>query len=197
MQEKGITDFRDVTKTEVVAYLLALKNQDKSAATVNRKLASLRAFFQYLESYKGFAQDPTEGIKSPKIERKKLEYLTVEEVEKLLAQPDDSVKGRRDRALLEVLYASGMRVSEVAAIDLPNINSNRLHYDRSVIRKTADYSFRQAGQGSLETYIYEARPVLLRNRESEEQALFVNYNGERLTRQGFGNHQGKCQSCQP
>ncbi|MDI9494200.1 MAG: tyrosine recombinase [Bacillota bacterium] len=186
LQEKGITDFRDVTKTEVVAYLLALKNQDKSAATVNRKLASLRAFFQYLESYKGFAQDPTEGIKSPKIERKKLEYLTVEEVEKLLAQPDDSVKGRRDRALLEVLYASGMRVSEVAAIDLPNINL-RIGFIMTgqLSGKPRIIPLGRPARAALETYIYEARPVLLRNRESEEQALFVNYNGERLTRQGI------------
>jgi DNA gyrase subunit A len=121
LQEKGITDFRDVTKTEVVAYLLALKNQDKSAATVNRKLASLRAFFQYLESYKGFAQDPTEGIKSPKIERKKLEYLTVEEVEKLLAQPDDSVKGRRDRALLEAFGLTDIQAQAILDMRLARL----------------------------------------------------------------------------
>jgi len=186
LQEKDITNIRDVTKTEIVSYLLSLKNQGKSSATINRKLASLRAFFQYLKSDKGFSQDPTEGIRSPKIERRKLEYLTVEEVEKLLTIPDDSVKGRRDKALLEVLYASGMRVSEIAGADLSNIN---LRIGFIMIEedfgKARVIPLGRPARAALESYIYESRPSLLRNKEHETQALFLNYNGERLTRQGI------------
>ncbi len=186
LQEKDITNVRDVTKTEIVSYLLSLKNQGKSSATINRKLASLRAFFQYLKSDKGFSQDPTEGIRSPKIERRKLEYLTVEEVEKLLTIPDDSVKGRRDKALLEVLYASGMRVSEIAGADLSNIN---LRIGFIMIEedfgKARVIPLGRPARAALESYIYESRPSLLRNKEHETQALFLNYNGERLTRQGI------------
>lgn len=186
LQEKDITNIRDVTKTEIVSYLLSLKNQGKSSATINRKLASLRAFFQYLKSDKGFSQDPTEGIRSPKIERRKLEYLTVEEVEKLLTIPDDSVKGRRDKALLEVLYASGMRVSEIAGADLSNIN---LRIGFIMIEedfgKARVIPLGRPARAALESYIYESRPSLLRNKEHEIQALFLNYNGERLTRQGI------------
>jgi len=186
LQEKDITNIRDVTKTEIVSYLLSLKNQGKSSATINRKLASLRAFFQYLKSDKGFSQDPTEGIRSPKIERRKLEYLTVEEVEKLLTTPDDSVKGWRDKALLEVLYASGMRVSEIAGADLSNIN---LRIGFIMIEedfgKARVIPLGRPARAALESYIYESRPSLLRNKEHETQALFLNYNGERLTRQGI------------
>lgn len=186
LQEKDITNVRDVTKTEIVSYLLSLKNQGKSSATINRKLASLRAFFQYLKSDKGFSQDPTEGIRSPKIERRKLEYLTVEEVEKLLTTPDDSVKGWRDKALLEVLYASGMRVSEIAGADLSNIN---LRIGFIMIEedfgKARVIPLGRPARAALESYIYESRPSLLRNKEHETQALFLNYNGERLTRQGI------------
>ncbi|NLT47014.1 MAG: tyrosine recombinase [Clostridiales bacterium] len=186
LQEKDITNIRDVTKTEIVSYLLSLKNQGKSSATINRKLASLRAFFQYLKSDKGFSQDPTEGIRSPKIERRKVEYLTVEEVEKLLTIPDDSVKGRRDKALLEVLYASGMRVSEIAGADLSNIN---LRIGFIMIEedfgKARVIPLGRPARAALESYIYESRPSLLRNKEHETQALFLNYNGERLTRQGI------------
>ena len=186
LQEKGITNICDVTKTEIVSYLLFLKNQGKSAATVNRKLASLRAYFQYLQSDQVFSHDPTEGIKSPKIERRKVEFLTVEEVEKLLTIPDDSNKGQRDRALLEVLYASGMRVSEIAGTDLPNINL-RIGFImiEEEFGKARVIPLGRPARAALESYIYESRPSLLRNKEPETQALFLNYNGERLTRQGI------------
>ncbi len=185
-REKGITDVAEVTKTEVIAYLLALKNQNKSAATVNRKLASLRAFFHYLESQKGFSHNPAEGIKSPKIERKKLEYLTVEEVEQLLARQDDSPKGLRDKALLEVLYASGMRVSEATEANLSSVNL-RIGFIMTGGEggKARVIPLGRPARAALEAYIYESRPSLCRDKESDTEALFLNYNGERLTRQGI------------
>jgi len=186
LSEKGISDLDDVTKTEVISFLLALKNHGKSAATVNRKLASLRSFFYYIKSRKGLAIDPTEGIKSPKIERKKLEYLTVEQIERLLTKPDDSIKGRRDRALLEVLYASGMRVSEAAAADLSNINL-RIGFITTDGEhgKARAIPLGRPARAALEAYIYESRPMLLNHEGPETQALFLNYNGDRLTRQGI------------
>ncbi len=184
LQEKGITDPRHVTKTEVISYLLALKNQGKSAATVNRKLASLRGFFQFMQSDNGLLQNPTEGLRSPKIERKKLEYLSVNQVEQLLGKPDESLKGKRDKALLEMLYASGMRVSEAAGLDLSGVN---LRMGFIVIDGTCGKArvipLGRPARAALEVYIYESRPMLVRG--SETQALFLNYNGERLTRQGI------------
>ena len=119
---RGMTDLLDTSSTEIVAFLHNLKINGKSAATVNRKLASVRAFFNFLINSGLIQNNPTVDIKSPKIERRELEYLTIEEVDRLLAVPDDSVRGVRDRAILEVLYATGIRVSELIDADLEDIN---------------------------------------------------------------------------
>lgn len=186
LQEKGITHLEEAGNTEVVSYLLLLKQEGKTAATVNRRLASLRAYFRYLQSEEGATSDPTSRLRPPRIEAKHPEYLTVEEVETLLAAPDSSVKGRRDRALLELLYATGVRVSEAAAANVTDVNlrigfllSGGDHGKARII------PLGRPARAAVEAYIYEARPQLIRDRKGEETALFVNYNGERLTRQGI------------
>ena len=97
---RSMTDITETSGTEIVAFLHELKISGKSAATVNRKLASLRAFFNYLIEAGLMKENPTTAIRSPKIDRKNLEYLTIEEVDRLLSVPDDSIKGIRDRAIL-------------------------------------------------------------------------------------------------
>ena len=114
---RGMSDILETSSTEVIAFLHNL-----SAATVNRKLASVRAFFNYLIEAGLMKNNPTANIKSPRIERKEIDYLEISEVETLLATPDDSVKGVRDRAILEVLYATGIRVSELIDSNVEDIN---------------------------------------------------------------------------
>lgn len=186
ISDKKILRVDEISKTEIIAYLLQLKSDGKSAATVNRKLASLRAFFQYMVSCGGLAENPTENIKSPRIEKKEIQYLTVTEIEKLLLQPDDSIKGIRDKALLEILYASGMRVSEIAGANLEDINL-RIGFilSRGEYGKARIIPLGRPARAALETYFYEGRPKLIREKNRNCQALFVNYNGERLTRQGI------------
>ncbi len=186
LEEKEVTSPYDVTNTEVISYLFMLKNQGKSAATVNRKLASLRIFYNYLKTYKGMSQNPTEGIKSPKIERKKIEFMTVDEIEKLLENPNRSHKGLRDKALLETLYASGMRVSEAAGANLSDVNM-RIGFIivNEVVGKARVIPLGRPARVALEEYIYEVRSKLFHGKETECEALFLNYAGERLTRQGI------------
>lgn len=186
VRDKGIGEIQAISNTEVVAYLLELKKDGKSAATVNRRLASLRSFFEFLTEKGHLSRNPAAGIKSPRIQRKEIEYLTVPEIEKILALPDHSVKGIRDRALLELLYASGMRVSEIAGADLPDLNlrigfiiSGGEHGKARII------PLGRPARAALEAYCYEARPKLVREKQEEQQALFVNYSGQRLTRQGI------------
>ncbi|NLY70129.1 MAG: tyrosine recombinase [Clostridiales bacterium] len=185
LREKGVERFEDVSNTEIVSFLLKLKNEGKSAATVNRKLASLRAFFNYLIVLHKISNDPTANIKSPRIERKNIEFLTIEEVERLLAQPDDSIKGIRDKALLELLYASGMRVSEIAGANLSDLNL-RIGFIMSGGEhgKARIVPLGKPARVALEKYLYDIRPKLIRDKKDTE-ALFLNYNGERLTRQGI------------
>lgn len=184
-EERDIHDLRQTPGTEVVAFLLKLKNNGKSAATVNRKLASIRAFYNYLQAKEEITANPTQNIKSPKIERKTLEYLTLEEVDRLLALPDKSVRGLRDRAILELLYATGIRVTELIEADVEDINL-RMGFITCAGEqsKARIIPIGRPARAALEDYIYDARKKLLKDR-TEETALFVNYYGQRITRQGL------------
>ena len=113
VSERDVIGLENVTNSHVVAYLLQLKNLGKSKSTVNRKLASIRAFYNFLIRTGVDLENPTNDIKSPKIDRKEIEYLTIEEIDKLLSMPDNTVKGIRDRALLEVLYATGLSLIHI------------------------------------------------------------------------------------
>jgi integrase/recombinase XerD len=182
---RGVADIAETSESDIAAYLLALKQEDKTAATVNRKLASIRAFCKYACGRGLMGADPSLHIKSPKIARKEVEYLTIEEVETLLAQPDDSVRGMRDRAILELLYAAGIRVSEAVEAAVADINlrmgfisCNGEHGKARII------PLGRPSRAALEAYIYDARGALLREKE-ENGALFLNYYGERLTRQAL------------
>ncbi len=186
ISERGFPEIGEIGNTEVVAYLLQLKNEEKTTATINRKLASIRAFFAYLVACKGRMEDPTENIKSSRAERKSVEFLTVSEVENLLGQPGKSFRGVRDTALLELLYASGMRVSEVAAANVEDLNL-RIGFvvsgtDRGKARLIP---LGRPARTAIESYLAESRPKLIREKSQDEKALFLNYNGERLTRQGI------------
>lgn len=186
LSDKSITATKDITNTEVIAYLLKLKNDGKSTATINRKLSSLRTYFQYMMTNGILSANPADNIKSPRIERKKIEYLTINEIEQLLNQPDNSTKGIRDKALLEILYASGMRVSEIAGANVSDINL-RIGFimSRGEHGKARIIPLGRPARAAVEAYLYEGRPKLIREKKEENQALFVNYNGERLTRQGI------------
>ena len=183
--EKAREGLDGICNTDIISYLLHLKNQGKSAATVNRKLASIRAFFQFAVAQGMMKENPSFNIKSPKIERKAIEYLTVEEVERLLSQPDASIKGLRDRALLELMYAAGMRVSEVAGANLTDLNL-RIGFITcdGELGKARIIPLGRPARAALETYIYDSRPRIVGGRD-DCGALFVNYNGCRLTRQGI------------
>ena len=184
-ESRGMTDVLETSSTEIVAYLHSLKTSGKSASTVNRKLASVRSFFNYLVKQGYITENPTTGIKSPKIERKELEYLSLEEIDQLLESPDTSLKGIRDRAILEVLYATGIKVSELIEANVEDVNF------RMGFITCAQSSSRarivplgRPSRAALEEYVYDVRKKLLKDNK-DEKALFVNYYGQRITRQGL------------
>lgn len=184
-EARGVSDLRRTQGTEVVAFLLKLKNEGKSAATVNRKLASIRSFYNYLQAKEEISVNPALNIKSPKIQRKTIEYLTVEEIDKLLSLPDDSPRGIRDRAMLELLYATGIRVTELIEANLEDINL-RMGFITCAGEqsKARIVPIGKPARAALEAYLYDAREKLLKDR-TDEKALFVNYHGQRITRQGL------------
>jgi integrase/recombinase XerD len=175
----------EATEADISAWLLVLKKERKTAATINRKLASVRAFYKFLIRDGLISQNPSKSIRTPKIARKEIEYLSIDEVETLLAQPDDSVRGIRDTAILELLYATGLRVSELIEMDVADLN---LHMGfvkcSSSHGKARVIPLGRPARAAMERYLYEDRDKLLRNKKNEK-ALFLNYYGERLTRQAL------------
>lgn len=184
-KSRGIEWDRDVTSTEIVAYLHSLKSDGKSASTVNRKLSSVRTYFAYLQNRGIVTQNPAADIKTPKIERKEISYLTLEEMEKVLDSADETMKGIRDKAILEVMYATGIRASELIEADIGDINLKMGFIACSTGNERAriiplGIPSRQA----LEKYIHSARERMI-GEDGGEKALFVNYSGQRISRQGL------------
>lgn len=186
LREKGTDDPKEVTNTEVVSYLFMLRKSGKSASTINRKLASIRGFYRFLIEEKGeMTENPTLNIKSPKVERKEIEYLTIEEVDHLLSLPDNSVKGKRDRAILELLYATGIRVNELIYASLNDVNLRIGFFTcPGDSGKARIIPMGGPARAAMEEYIYRGRDMLVKGNR-DETALFVNFYGKQLTRQGL------------
>jgi len=174
----------EADKMTIISYLLYLKKIGKSSASVSRNLASLRAFYSYLNVCEVKIKDPTQSIEAPKTIKKEPHFLTVKEMEILVNTPKDTdAKGIRDRAMLELLYATGIKVSE-----LVDINSDDINLNSGLLRcrtKTHErfVPIGKEASAALEKYINEARPKMIFN--DKINSLFVNRNGTKLSRQGF------------
>jgi len=184
LREINLQNIANSNKTTVITYLLYLQKKGRATSTISRNLASIRSFYQYITKNKLIEQDPTAELESPKVEKKLPQILSPEEVELLLEQPQCvDLKGYRDKAMLELLYATGIRVSELIQLDLQDLN-----IDMAYIRCNKGSRERMIPIGSIaisavKEYLSKSRPLLIQN--NDEKALFVNINGSRLTRQGF------------
>ena len=189
LSEKNVTDINSASKADIAAYLLQLKQNGMSTSTVNRKLASLKAFYNCMIEKDILQKNPAVGIKSPKITRKEIEYLTIEEVDKILSATDDTDIGCRDLAVLELLYATGMRVTELMYANVEDVNM-RIGFIScdGTHGKARVIPVGKPARVALEKYIYDIRPHFLRGKKKSkdnDKALFLNYYGERITRQAL------------
>ena len=180
---KGVELTQALTQ-DVVEYTDALIRRGKSPAIVTRSVASIKSFYTCLVSWGVVEQNPAKGVATARVERKLPQVLTGQEVELFLEQPDClEPKGCRDRAMLELLYATGIRVSELIALDVDDVNlpSGMLKcFGKGKERLIPLYP---AAVRALKEYLRTVRPQLVDT--AEETALFVNMNGERMSRQGF------------
>jgi integrase/recombinase XerD len=181
-----LASYNDVTRLMILSFLKHLHEQNKSSKTIARHLASIRAFHQFLLREKAADQDPSVHIETPQLERKLPQVLSAEEVEALLSVPNTGTPfGIRDKAMLELLYATGMRVSE-----LMNLNVDDVHLTMGFIRcfgkgsKERIVPIGRMAAEAVEIYLSQARSLLVKKQKTET-ALFVNHHGTRLTRQGF------------
>lgn len=179
----GLTRFSEAGETTVMTYLLSLQGQMKSPATIARQLSSIRGLYQYLMNYGGAQKDPTLKIESPKGQKKIPVVPSVNEIEALINQPNLSSEiGIRDRAMLELLYATGIRVTELTSLNMEDVR-----LDLGYVRCRSRSGSRVVPLGTmalnaLSDYVKNGRKPA---DEEGERALFLNYNGGRLTRQGF------------
>jgi len=180
----NVTAITNTNKTTVIAYLLHLQKKGRATSTISRNLASIRSFYQFLYKEKVIDLDPTTELESPKVEKKLPQILSTQEVELLLDQPKClDLKGIRDKAMLELLYATGIRVSELISLNLIDINldigfltCNKGSRERTIPIGSMSIS-------AVKEYLIKSRKFLLQ--DIDDEALFVNINGRRLTRQGF------------
>ena len=182
------TDWRRVSRDAIVSYVSELKNRRYAQATIARKVAAVKSFFQYLHAEGAIRQNPTESMESPRVGKSLPKPLTVQQIDELLEQPAKrkTPEGLRDQAMLEVLYATGLRVTELVSLDTDSVSldgrNSRVRCMGKGAKERTIPIHDQAFQ-VLARYLDEGRPRVVRN--PKERALFVNRRGERLTRQGF------------
>ncbi|KAA8782259.1 integrase/recombinase XerD [Paenibacillus sp. 4624] len=184
-KEYGIREASEVRRTHVVLFAGQLKQDGRANATIARSIVSLRSYFHFLMRRGEIVQDPTFDVEAPKADKTPPQVLTIPEIELLLASPDvSSPQGVRDRAMLELLYATGIRVSELIALDVRDVQPAMRFIRCGGAGKERILPIGAPAAHWTSVYIDEFREQLLKA-GTDEQALFVNVSGRRLTRQGF------------
>ena len=174
----------DATEEDLVSYVAYMQTLEKSNATISRSIASMKAFYRYLAKIKIVEKNIADKLSSPKVEKKELSILSISEVEKLLDQPSLSdLKGQRDKAMLELLYATGIRVTELITLNLADVNLNVGHIKVKKKNKERIIPIGNTALRYLKEYVENVRPLLIKT--EDEPSLFINANGQQMTRQGF------------
>jgi integrase/recombinase XerD len=196
--QPALRAWSDVGRDAIVSYLLHLKERRYAPTTVARKQAAIKSFFKYLKSKGAVASNPSEDLASPHVDRALPHTISSSDIERLVEKlnaPGNSPDLLRDRAMMELLYATGLRVGEMVALNLNDIDlagRTVTTAGRAGPRKVPISS--QSAIDDVRTYMEDARPVIARTPEanatladhtSDEAALFLNHRGQRLTRQGF------------
>ena len=184
LSAQEIHDLRKVKSASISDYVAWMGGRGKSAATITRAIASIKSFYAFLLSRGVMKTNPAKNVAAVKVERKFPEILTGKEVELFLDQPRCvDAKGYRDHAMLELLYATGIRVSELISLDESDCSLSAGFIRCRSKGKERIIPLYPTAVKALSDYIKDVRPQLLA--DPEEKALFVNMNGERMSRQGF------------
>ena len=182
--EENKINYSKVKQDDIKTYMQYLQDMNKKSSTISRNLASIRLFYQYELRNSKVKEDPTEGISSPKVEKRVPSILTAQEVSLLLDQPKNiDLKGIRDKAMLEFAYATGMRVTEIISLNIEDVNLAAGYVTCKNGSKQRNIPLGSMSLKALKEYIEDSRPIMIKS--ESEKALFVNINGRRLTRQGF------------
>ncbi len=182
--QQGSEDIMDATQQNIADYISYLEKEGRTGATISRSLASLKNFYSYVVSSGFLEKTPVTDIRVDRGEKKLPQILTGREIELLLSQPVCvDAKGYRDKAMLEVMYATGIRVSELIELDIDDVNIEQGIIKCSNAKKTRIIPLYPAALKALSVYLRDIRDSMLLT--PSEPALFVNVNGIRMSRQGF------------
>ena len=180
----GINRFEDVNKTSIMSYVYELQKSNKSTATISRSVASLRSFYKFHNEKGTVKSNPLRGFESPKVEKHIPEILSINEVETLLNQPDlKTSKGIRDKAMLELLYATGIRVTELISLKVTDLNLDLEYIKCGDTSKSRMIPLGSKAVDSLKKYMDDSRSTFISC--DNEPMLFLNTKGGSMTRQGF------------
>ena len=184
LESRKVTDVKDITKDDLTAYMDYMVSESFKPATISRNVASIKALFHFM-TYEGMVSEDISGVlKSPKIEKKAPEIMTMNEVNTLLEQPNgDTPKEIRDKAMLELLYATGIRVSELITLRSQDLNLQMNYIVCNHGGKERIIPFGLKARNALINYLEHSREALVMNNKSDE--LFVNCSGVPMSRQGF------------
>lgn len=181
---QGVNTLSSVTETDLNSFILCLEQEGKKPATISRSIASMKAFYKFYYDKKEILADPTDALKSPHIDKKIPEILTEQEAIKLLEQPKgNSPKELRDKAMLELLYATGIRVSELINLKMEDINLQLEYINCHELHKDRVIPFGNVARDSILKYMMNGRPYLVTDSASEY--VFPNCSGKVMSRQGF------------
>ncbi len=177
--------WQQVDEGMVQSYLTDLKQSDYASATVARKVACIKSFFHWMESREGYTVNPALMLEAPRVKKLMPRPIRPQEIERLLAEParEHSAQAMRDHALLETLYASGMRVTEVVGLNLDDVDLAQGQIRAGELRKARTMALTDSALAALRVYLDDGRPAL--QARPDEEALFLNHRGQRLTRQGL------------
>jgi len=183
-----VAGWDEVNREIIIDYIMAMKSdQEYASSTVARKVAAIKSFFHYLVDRGELEDDPTATLDSPKVRKRLPKAVSTKDLERLLAEParEQTPKALRDRALLEVLYATGLRVTELVSLNVDDVNlaSATLRIVRAKDKSERIVPIHERALAPLHDYLERGRMQLLR--DPKEPALFLNHRGRRLTRQGL------------
>jgi integrase/recombinase XerD len=185
-EDKSQASWEGVDRALILDYLVTLRERSYAPATMARKVAAIKSFFNFLVAEGTLKKNPTEGVSGPKVGKALPKAISIEDVEKLLEQPDKHTtpEAKRDKAMLELLYATGMRVSEMVSLNVRDVNL-RNGFVRCFGKGSKErlIPIHSKAIKAVKTYVDDARPQILSTQD--ETALFLNRRGQRLTRQGF------------
>ena len=174
----------DLKKDDMQEYIDYLMSAGKSNSTISRCTASIKSLYRYLLNKNLVEENIADNIESPKVDRKEPMILTSKEIEMLLEQPDLSeLKGQRDKAMLEILYATGIRVTELISLRMEDVNLTNGYIKVKKKNSERHIPLGNLSLRCLKEYINKVRPLLIRT--EEEKTLFINTNGQKMTRQGY------------